>query len=857
MGRRMNGMGSPTLNNSKVSKSTRMDNPAAVPRMSAKALKMLGVENPNETKNEFANFQFDERELAMFDATPNMSSPHLMSKNHIRPSSNSSKEFISYPPPPPEMMNMNMEMGMEMGMPMNREMSLEALEEEEEIKQSILEEEEEDLLREANMMTMGSVHSNNSFNSAGNTSFMSQKAMKVFGISENDLLKSPEMVNRIKKTNPLSPRPMEHADPLSPRAMSDMSLYGRRNRNGNGPMSPRTPTMSINPSPLSPHHRPMAEPAMDNLNLSRYCINDGENQINGIISSKALKIIGLSENSSNLSPGMGGNLSATSNNININDLKKMDYGDGRKGLKTTAKREKLMEWEEATESVRSMMPTLASLKSILTDYLYFNTHGLKGWKKRFVILSHDNWIHYFPDNDPKGRALASIPINSNTTIEEYIDPLNIVPFYMEIISCWPIDTDNRRYITIGCDSKQKCQSWVTAIKSIITRDKFSSTKLPPKPPMVSGSVSGSVISANGTNNSSIRNSIDDDLDMTGIHINPNPVQNPLMSPNFRGTRTMSMNPSVAPSGDLGSLYDDITGYSSTPPTGFDRNNSFDSSMASPTGPNPLMDYPAVKRTPGKNMRLTKHPARKESFKPRYASVVPSPAMNGFYGNVLGNRLNSPSSQSTIPMVSSSPLIKGQQIASSFNPYGTPVVSPSQKGLNVVMNGVSSPSLTPMSIPSVPSISPTPVSSLTGNSTPQMKPTGFRRPTHSPQLLPHDMESMNNDSNSGHKISSLVANSPLLSPQSNSSPMMGSAYLHQQPPPAPKPKFSSMEENLVDYEPSINNSIDFDQNRILQQQEQLIKQQQQQILLLQKKLLQNQKEMEQGFLSMSPKDRNFY
>ena len=689
----------------------------SIPNMSAKALKMLGMNAPSE--NDFANFQFDERELAMLNAAPT-TSPHLMNKGHGRNGSASSKtlndDYMAYPSK-----DMGMNMNLNISSMNERSMPLEDLEEDDDIFMDV---NEDEMIRDPSMLTMGSVKSNNSFNSTSSYS-MSQKAMKVFGISEHDLKGNSTIVNN--KVNPMSPH---------------ISNVG-----------------------LSPHQQ-FSVP-MDNLNLSRYSINDGENQINGIISSKALKIIGLEDTSSTTAA------STTPN-------KKPDYLENKKGPKV--KREKMKEFEEVKEASRNMMPTLASLKKpILTDNLYFNNHGLlKGWKKRFTVLTQDNWIYSFSSNDPKSHALIAIPINSNTVVDEYFDPINIVPYFVEIISNWPVESETKRYITIGCDNKQKCQSWLTSIKSLIARDKFSNAKLPPKP----------------------TTGMDDDLDIGNVNINPGPARSPLMNSGFRSGRPLTMNGSSMV-GDLGSLYDGITGYNSNAASGIERSHSYgEKPLTSPLIASINGQANIIKKPPTKNIRVTKHPVRKESFKSRYSSMIGSPnAMNAMNGNRTPR-------QSTIPMISSSPLLKGQ-----YSPY-----SPN-KAINSF--GLTSPSLPPMTLPAS-------TSSASVISTPKsIGGSSYRR---SPFLGAEPVNPMT---------------SLILSPKQKPINMVGSPYL------------GGYNQNQFNVKSPMEDMMDYEtmQKQRMIQQEELIKQQQQQILILQKQLLKNQQEMEQGFMEM-PKDKNY-
>jgi hypothetical protein len=522
------------------------------------------------------------------------------------------------------------------------------------------------------------------------------------------------------------------------------------------------------------------------------------------------------------------------------------------------KKDKVKEWEEVDELIRVVMPTLASLKPILTDQLYFSSRGiLKGWKKRFAVLTQDNWIYYFTNNDPKGHARASIPINSETTVRELFDPISVIPYFIEITSNWPVDSKNRRFIVIGCDNKQKCQSWVTSIKSLIARDKFSNAKLPPKPGMEE----------------------DDEERNTNNNI-PSGISTP---------------PSVA--GSLGSLYDEITGYSSNNNNNINNNNNSSSNsnsnntnatsiisnnanatsipshrsnnshggsgnysdvvISSPIlSPkiSPQVDYHtnAIKKN-AKNIRITKHPARKESFRPRYANMM-NVNLSASSNGSRTPRLNSSNAQSTIPMISSSPLMKGQ-MPSSYSPYSNSgSISPISKGLNGF--SLTSPSLKPMNS----------ISSSAINGNPKINVPGYR---HSPLLSAND--------GMGRVVSSI--NSPLLSPKQKP---INSPFLQAQAqvqPPISNYNIEEEDDDDVDFNfglgspmnmnmnmnMSLSNmnlgmaNMEFDQAKLIQQQrmqEQLIKQQQQQIFQLQQQLLKNQKEMEQGVLDM-PKDKNFF
>jgi len=825
MGNKMNANESPSIS-TKALKLVGVEN-QTIPNMNNKALKMLGMKGSSE--NEFANFQFDEKELAMLNAAP-MTNPHLMNKindnngniNHNRQSSSSSQDRM--------MMNMSMNMNMPMNMNMNMNMPMNGetmsqlpsnLMEKDQYKNTLLfnnhdvdldldlDDDDDELMGNPDMLTMGSIHSNNSFK--GNTSFnMSQKALKVFGISENDLKNSGinananSNINRNRKIKPSPISPFNQAIDI------------------NNSMSPIQQQVGL-PNAMAPRANSMGLPSsMDNLNLSRYSIKEGDNQINGVISSKALKIIGLNENSTKV------------NNLD----------QGNKSIETFNKRalenknRKAKEWEEVDELIRVAMPTLASLKPILSDYLYFNSHSiLKGWKKRFIVLTQDNWIYYFNNNDPKSHARASIPINSETTVNELFDPISVVPYFIEITSNSPNDVNDRRFIVIGCDNKQKCQSWITTIKSIIARDKFSNAKLPPKPGMEEDEKNISTISI--SNSFSINN-----------------------------------NPSNVVTGDLGSLYDEITGYSSNTNVPSHRSKNSNGSFNDLSGISPVISpktnsqsnefHKNVIKKNAKNIRVTKHPARKESFRPHYASMMTSPTMAAFNAS-RSSRLSSPNAQSTIPMISSSPLMKGQ--ASSYSPYSENAggVSPTTKGLNTF--NLTSPAMKP--IPSVTPVSPISPNSLNMS---KMGSNGFR---HSPLLSGND----------GLGRVPSVNHSPILSPTSKP---MESSYLQGQNQMSNFSLNQNMMQSFIDddddedlninfnYNNNMNKNInlssmnlggmnmnygnmEFDKVKLIQQQkmqEQLIKQQQQQILLLQQQLLQNQKEKEKSSLEMS-KDKNFY
>jgi len=843
----------------------------SISNMSNKALKMLGMNAQSNKANDFANFQFNENELAMLNAAPT-SSPHLA--NRHRTGSNASgnrmqtsEEYMPYsssnpsklgqipnPALSPELdvipnpalnpnldmipnpalnteldmipnpaLNPNPNMSMDMNMHINRNRINEDipkfLQEEEILKQSDLfnhddeddgEFDIDDLIRDPNMLTMGSTHSNNSSHSlnSNNTYSMNQKAMKVFGISESDLINSNGRINTI---------------------------------NSNNMLSPRNKYMNLGASPIN-SHMTIPSPSFDNLNLSRYSINDGENQINGIISSKALKIIGLNE-------------PPTQMNINVgkNGKRNGEFYD-KKGVESSIiKKEKLKEWEEVGEYLRDVMPVLGSLKPIMSDYLFLASHGLvKSWKKRFVILTQDYWIYYFNTNNPKEHARASIPINSNTRVRELMDPFNVVPYFIEIVAQYSNESNERRYITIGCDTKQKCQYWLTSIKSLIARDKFSNAKLPPKPDMDSGSVSSSSSSTNKYRSQ-----------LSSVNRGNSPMISPLR--NGRGLNV----------GDLGSLYDDIPGYTSS-------TNNNDLPMSTISSPTEYQNPPI--RKSGKNLRLTKPPARKESFKPRYASMMTSPNMNGFGGmggvvNAAGianfngrtQRVNSPSAQSTIPMISSSPLMKSQ--IQAYSPYVnngiSSSISPLNKGSSLNDNNLNnldltSPNLPPMSLPGI-------ASSPVSKSTPKSIGSGsFKQGESIMNKVPSLSGSLHSPviSPKSKPLTSPI-NSPITSPyipiNTLSQESFGSKFSNINISNLNTAMLSPTEEDMMSYDfenmnMNINNmNMDFDQAKMIQQQkmqEQLILKQQQQILALQKQLLKNKKEMEQGIMDMS-KDKNFY
>ncbi|ORY28232.1 hypothetical protein LY90DRAFT_513192 [Neocallimastix californiae] len=822
----------------------------AVPNMNNKALKMLGMKGPSE--NEFTNLQFDEKELSMLNAAQ-MTNPHSLNKindsniNHNRQSSGSSQDRM--------MMNMSMNMNMPMDMNMNMNMPMNGetmpqlhsnLLEKDQFKNTLLfndndldldldldldDEDDELLMGNPDMLAMGSLHSNNSFKGNGNTSFsMSQKALKVFGISENELKNSGVNGNTNSNININRNRKAIKPSPVSPYNQgidfnNSMSTIQQQVNLTNAMSSSQANSNSIGiPS------------SMDNFNLSRYSIKEGDNQINGVISSKALKIIGVNENSSKVN-----NLDQGSKSVEI---------VSKKALENRGK--KIKEWEEVDELIRVVTPTLASLKPILTDYLYFNSHSiLKGWKKRFIVLTQDNYIYYFNNNDPKGHARASIPINSETTVNELFDPISVVPYFMEITSISPDNNNERRFIIIGCDNKQKCQSWITTIKSIIARDKFSNAKLPPKPVME-----------------------DDEKNTSSINI----------SNSFSKNKNNNINSSTVITGDLGSLYDEITGYSSntnnTVNVPSHRSRSSNGSFNDFTGISPILSpktnpqsnefHKNVIKKNAKNIRVTKHPARKESFRPHYANIMTSPTMAAFNAS-RSSRLSN--AQSTIPMVSSSPLMKSQ--ASSYTSYNENAggVSPNTKGLNNF--NLTSPAMKP--IPSITPVSPVSPNPLNMNGMSKMGSNGFRR---SPLL----------SGNEGLGRVPSVNHSPLLSPTNKP---MESTYLQGQNQMANFSLNQSMMQSFLDDDDededfnvnfNFNNNngngngnmnmnknmnlgnmninygnMEYDKVKLIQQQkmqEQLIKQQQQQIMLLQQQLLQSQKEKEKNNFDMS-KDRNFY
>jgi len=380
-------------------------------------------------------------------------------------------------------------------------------------------------------------------------------------------------------------------------------------------------------------------------------------------------------------------------------------------------------------------------------------------------------------NEPNTHAFIAIPINSNTTVSEVFDPISIVPYFIEIVTNWPIDSESRRFISIGCDNRQKCLFWINSIKRLIARDKFSNAKLPPNP------VAG----------------MDDDLDIGNVNINPSPVVNPVMMPGFRNGRPLTMSgPSMG--GDLGSLYDDITGFKLERSSTYGEQPRMGTPMINPINGQANL----VKRSPAKNPRVTKHPVRKESIKPRF-SMINSPNLGAI--NVVSRRSSRINTNpSTIPMVSSSPILKGQ-----YSPYSKP------------LNGfaLTSPSIQPISLPSA---------SQPIMATPKSYGGGASSYKRSPLVGPE------------------VISSPILSPRQNPVGMMGTPYLTGYNPN----HYNALNlmqpmEEMMDYE-----SI---QQQKMMQQEELIKQQQQQILLLQKQLLKSQQEKEQGLLDMA-KDKNY-
>jgi len=748
--KKKNPMSSPLIS-SKALKLVGIEN-HTIPNMSTKALKMLGMNTPKE-KDNFENFEFDEKELAMLNAAPSVS-PHLMN-NNLSKSFNDrympksfNDDYLSkslnddympksldddympkslnddYMPKSlnddymPKSLNddympksLNDDYASYSSPDMKndiiineRPLSFEALEEAENL---LIDTDIDDSIKDPKLLKIGSVKSNNSSNNS-----MSQKALKVFGISERELNKTgivPTMVN----------------NNISPLA-------------SNGSLSPNQ----------------QFNTQMDNLNLSRYSINDGEKHFNGVISSKALKIIGLEDS----------NTPASSSIKKASKLKK----------------EKVKPFEEVKESNRNLMPTPTTLRPLISDYLYFNTHGiLRSWKKRYTVLTQDGWIYGFTSNESSTHAFIAVPINSNTEVQEIFDPINIVPYFIDITTNWPVESTTRRFISIGCDNRQKCQFWINSIKRLIARDKFSNAKLPPNP--------------------TVGGALDDELAIGNVNINRSPRINPVMMSGFRNGRPLTMSgPSIG--GDLGSLYDDITGIK------LERNNMYGEQpqigtpMLSPVnGPSNI-----IKKSPVKNIRITKHPVRKESIKQRYGMLT-SPNIGAI--NVVSNRTSKINNNpSTIPMVSSSPLLKGQ-----YSPYSQPINK----------FALSSPSIKPISLPSASqpiNIIPTP-KSYSGSY------------SRSPMISPAE-----------------AMTSPMLSPRQTPINVINGNYHHGYNPNH-YDALNMMEpmEDMMDYET-------IRQQKMIQQEE-LIKQQQQQILLLQQQLLKSQQEMEPSFIDM-PKDNNY-
>jgi hypothetical protein len=300
--------------------------------------------------------------------------------------------------------------------------------------------------------------------------------------------------------------------------------------------------------------------------------------------------------------------------------------------------------------------------------------------------------------------------------------------------------------------------------------------------------------------------MEEDLDIGNINIKPTPARSPLINPGIRNGRPLTMSgPSM--SGDLGSLYDDITGYNSNSAVGgIERSHTYGENPLSSPLVSPISNGQAniIKRPQVKNIRITKHPVRKESFKSRYSSMIGSPNLNVVNGmnNMNNSRTSRLNNQSTIPMVSSSPLLKGQ-----YSPY-SPLNPKPLNGFNL-----SSPTLPPMTLPgATQSIISTPKS--IGSSSYRRSPLLGAEPTN-------------------------TLSSPILSPKQKPISMIGSPYLGGYNP-------MPMEDVL---------DIETMQQQKMIQQEELIKQQQQQILILQQQLLKNQQEMEQSFMDL-PKDKNY-
>lgn len=783
----------------------------------------------------------------------------------------------------------------------NKNLNNEDLTEEQMFRQQILIENEDEVMNKINipnafssMNSMNSMNSVSSMNSLKSLSSLNQKAMKVFGISETE----KELL--ISKMNGQA---MENESKLSPVLEDPSSIYG-----------------SLSPKSIR------------------------ESSISGI-SSKALKIIGVNENEKRNS----------SARMTVKKLKPeiYDFYDERSHSKKKESKitNKATPWEEVKDNQKAIMPKLSSLQPIFADYLYLPTHGiLKYWKKRYVVLTQDNWLHYFTNDDPKQNARVSIPINSNTEINEYFDPLNSISYYIEITSDWPINSNNRRFIVIGCDNKEKCQSWITSIKSLIARDKFSNTKLPPKPmtinssnnstspyvsPSYSYNTSKNVISSkristsSSTTTSSIYESTippqfnmsspktpmslysnQDIENISGIGYNDKTDLNTMgnigslnrsmneMNSNMNynineinsNVNTNTMN-SVTSMNSIGSMNEinnntmnSINSINSNSINIIEKkqrneivsmNNINDIKMRNEmnnlNGMNDIKiisrrEISDLKKSNSVNSALTgdgrmkranpqiryiKHPARKESFSPKRSPMITS--VNNGFGN-KSPYLSPSNSQPTIPMLSSSPVIKGQhQYYPNYNYANESTLkssnsinsnSSNSKGIQTTINKKSN-NMTMSLQPSSSSSQSNFLSKSVLNS------TNFENIT-SPHLDTMDINqeySINSPLLQQQNIVHMNKNNNLTSPD-----ILNNISSSDSGIPPSSSSLITNNNNTQEYD---DNHFKLQQSLILKQQkiqQKLIKQQQQQILLLQKQLLKNQKEMEQqGLIDILAED----
>ncbi|KAJ3385703.1 hypothetical protein HDU92_002930 [Lobulomyces angularis] len=271
------------------------------------------------------------------------------------------------------------------------------------------------------------------------------KALRTLGVIPSNLVKSQHLVNDDSDSSSL----VNRRNTSSTKALKTLGIIA-------------TPMRSPLTSPSSPIS-PLATPS------PRDRKGKGSN-------AKALKMLGITDSlPSSASPSR---VSTYSYDASVGFLKEDSNSSPRNSIVSTTGSTDL----QLTSSTKVVK--LGSLKEIIlmTGFLsiFNSTLLLKKWKLRYFILTA-NKLYFFKNNNLEALSVGSFHINSETEV-------NIVKsgfkkkFVLEVKNY-----QKERSIFLLCEDSEELANWVRALKSAITRDKFSHTALPPPPPSSSDS----------------------------------------------------------------------------------------------------------------------------------------------------------------------------------------------------------------------------------------------------------------------------------------------------------------------------------------------------------------------------------